>query len=155
MDLVAKILEFSSVSERLKLARGSTRLLHLITRDCTSLWVEIDFSKEERAQRERLCDAMLAGVLTRVSAREVTKYLNLWGCVRIEGSGLSPLRSSRMIERLDLRTDPQHVRWRARFLDESETVAILRTMIPRNLWDVRFLGNHMERPTIQQIIYDF
>lgn len=87
-DILTRILEFSSLSERLRLARCSKSLLDLITKECTALWVTIDLSKELYRKRVRISDAMLAGLLRRVDAHTVTKQLNLEACHNVNGWGL-------------------------------------------------------------------
>jgi len=42
-DVMARVLEYSRLPERLNLARCSTSLLKLITKECCDLWTYIDF----------------------------------------------------------------------------------------------------------------
>ena len=102
VDLMVHILEFVELPERLRLSMCSTKLLKVITTECTPLWVDIVFYSLKHATS--LTDDMLAALLTRVNARNVTKYLDLDGCSKIDGRGLAPLRHSRVLERVDLRT---------------------------------------------------
>jgi hypothetical protein len=102
-DLMVHVLEFVERPERLRLSMCSTILLKLITRECTPLWVSIVFYSLTHATS--LTDDMLAALLTRVNASNVTKYLDLDGCSEIRGVGLvAPLRHLRVFERVDLRT---------------------------------------------------
>jgi len=76
-DVMTRILGFVKLPERLQLARSSSILLKLITKDCTELWTTVDLSSVSEEKRRLLTDPMLAGLLTRVNARDVTRDLNL------------------------------------------------------------------------------
>lgn len=144
-EIMARILEHSLLHERLILARCSTQLLHLITKECTELWVRIDLMplKEWRTQVElekrnaNLTDEMLATLLTRVNAREITRFLSLQSCKRIVGPGLESLRDSRFLEHITL---PSGYRGKERLEDFNEhlVIDILHTMIPHSLCKVNF-----------------
>jgi DUF1365 family protein len=58
-------------------------LLKLITRECTTLWEVIDFHPHDwcpndrtRSQIRSLTDDILAALLTRVNAQDITKYVS-------------------------------------------------------------------------------
>ena len=133
VDLLTRVLEFSELPERLQLARCSAGLLKLITKECTTLWIKIDFCRDRSFHKkaDALTDTMLTALLARVNARDVTKCLSLRFCSKIRGDGLVPLRSSSVLECTDLRTA-------SNTLDMSLTTDILRTMIPHKLFEVKF-----------------
>lgn len=79
-----------------------------------------------------MTDSMLQALLTRVNARQITKFLSIALCGQIQGSGLEPLRGSRILERVVLRTGG------ARF-DEALVMDILRTMLPHKLYEVQLV----------------
>jgi hypothetical protein len=138
-DLMTKILEFVDLQERLQPASCSTTLLKLITRDCTTLWEVIDFHPHapwrpiDRTQsqiRHALTDDMLAALLKRVNAQNMTKYLSIQCCPNIRGGGLLPLRHSSVLERVNLHNTHS--------IRENEVMDILRTTLPFKLFDVMF-----------------
>ena len=108
-----------------------------IYRDCSRAWVVIDFYSEERQHRSRLTDLELSRLLTRVHAKEMTKELDITGCTSIFGSGLSPLRHSRVLDRVFL-TDTGAEQNPTPFL------STLITMLPHALKDVVFSERCME-----------
>lgn len=139
-ELLTKVLEFSTLPERLHVARGNHELLQRVTVECSSLWVKIDFSpfqeqckKQSLGRGESLLDSMLRGLLVRVNARETTTYLSLQGCTEIVGHGLEPMRGSHVLERINLDVGPFH-----QALDEQVILDILRTMLPHKLYHVEF-----------------
>lgn len=142
-ELVTKVLEFALLPERLNLARCNTNLLRLVTRDCTTLWVHIDFypfhndfhHAPSKKRNGSLTDRMLSALLERVNAREVTKSLHIGGCTKIRGAGLEPLRNSRILERINLENG--HHNWMGS-VNEQLIREILRTLLPHNLLDVEF-----------------
>ena len=118
----------------------------LITRECTTLWVHIDFQSFPEGCKDierflwrlyaKLTDEMLASFLTKVNAREVTKSLRLWGCEKVRGAGLEPLRHSHILERIDVGSE----RGTREEMDEALVMDVLRTMIPHKLFHVHFPG---------------
>lgn len=136
-DLMVRVLEFVDLPERLQLSMCSTTILKFITEDCAPLWFEIVFCSLQHAAS--LTDEMLAALLKRVDARNVTKYVDLDGCSEIRGTGLAPLRHSPVLERLDLRTGAGDTEDDNMYhLDETAVVDTLRTMLPYELCDVIF-----------------
>ena len=85
VDLLTRFPEYTCLSKRILLARSSTTLLKLITKDCTALWATIEFVRVPRIEAHALIDNMLAGLLTRVNALEVTKFLSLYDWSREPG----------------------------------------------------------------------
>lgn len=150
-DVMTKVLEFSVIPERLNLARCTTGLLHLITKECTSLWEKLEFYpysdeyymtqlKNESQTRDkwepaRMTDWMLKALLQRVNAKELTKFVCLRHCCSIQGHGLEPLRDSRVLKGIHAQAGifagqvP---------LDEQFVMDLCRTMLPFKLHDVKF-----------------
>ena len=134
LELLTRVLEFSDLPERLQLSRCSKMLLKTITKDCKSLWIEIDFRSVRG--HEHLTDEMLEALLIRVNARDVTKRLCLYQCSSIRnGRGLTPLRHSRVLEQVGLDTGCPIPNIREM---EREVLRILRTVIPHKLFQVSF-----------------
>ena len=90
-DIMMRILNFVELPDRLQLSSSSNIINKLIMQDCSALWVTIDLSPLFYKVQQRLSDDMLAGLLTRVNARNVTKTLILRYCSSIKGQGLNPL----------------------------------------------------------------
>ena len=132
-DIMTNILGFVDLAVRVRLASCSTILRQLVFKDCPALWIKIDFSDVYYSHRLRFTDEMLASLLTRVDARLVTENLSLVDCVKIRGTGLAPLRYSRVLEYIDV-TGCNHQNED----DLAATVRILRTMIPYKLFGVIF-----------------
>ena len=126
-ETLVHILGFLDVPSRLQLARGNQALRRKIYRDCAQAWVE--FKPCTHEFDERFTDLDLSRLLTRVNAREVTKSLDLQSCNRISGSGLMPLRNSRVLERVDLRGT-------AAEQNPTPFLSILNCSIPYKLVDV-------------------
>lgn len=138
VDILTRILEFSFVPDCLNLARCNTSLLKKVTKDCTSLWVDIcfyyDIAQEDKRNRV-MNDEMLAALLTRVDAINVTKSLNLEVCHAIKGHGLEPLRGSRIVERVNLRTG----NYEDDGIDEAVSMEILQSSLSFNLFQVKLV----------------
>ncbi|KAJ1448867.1 hypothetical protein M885DRAFT_623031 [Pelagophyceae sp. CCMP2097] len=66
-------------------------------------WTTISFDADCAA---KLSDAQLAALLRRVSAVEKTRSLSIKGCLSVTGAGLVQLRTSTVLETLDLRVSP-------------------------------------------------
>ena len=103
------------------------------------MWSSIDFCVVDAVFRERLTDLHLSKLLTSVNAREATTNLDLSGCQQIRGSGLAPLRNSRILGTITLldtavKDNPTPVQW------------ILRTMFSYNLFVVRVDGGGRSNP---------
>lgn len=106
-DVLSHVIGFSvgpCVPRILRVARCSKTLYHTVINDCPMLWEEMVFHESNGTAHHRLTDDMLAALLRRVDARRVTKKLDLSGCARLVGTGLEPLRHSRVLESVDLRT---------------------------------------------------
>jgi hypothetical protein len=87
-------------------------------------------SCDEQTVHERLTDVELATLLTRVNALTMLKHLDLWGCKRILGNGLSVLEHSRVIETVGLQQTGADQ-------DPEVALRILRNSIPFKLQKVR------------------
>lgn len=128
--------------ERLKLAMCSTRLLQLITNEFAELWIHIDFLpfKELRLTRvlekrnAQLTDEMFATLLTRVNARETTRFLHMQGCTKIVGPGVEPLCGSRILEHITLPNGRRDEGMEE--LNEALVIDILHSTIPRSFCQV-------------------
>ena len=125
--LLTKVLQLVQLPDRVKLSLCSKSLLATVTKHCPMLWETIDFACLERKQRQKLTNTMLAAILTRVDAREVTTFLSLRGCHSIRGHGLDPLGGSRVLERVNLRA------WN---IEEDIMLDFLRTLLPYELIEV-------------------
>lgn len=69
-----------------------------------ALWRRIDFSNVTSSSR--LTDRLLLAFLRRVNAKETTEFLCLSNCIRLTGRGIGPLRSSKVLRRIDLLFSP-------------------------------------------------
>lgn len=141
LDVMVRILDYMDIPTRLKLARCSLTLQRRVYRDCSQAWVSIRFWELRSPYLKcllRFTDYHLSRLLVRVNARDVTKNLNLMGCCCIRGSGLTPLRNSRVLERVNLYDTGA---------DENPTpiVSILQSMVPFKLVDVILSDECMER----------
>ena len=107
----------------------------------------MNFAFENYRMLKRLSDFQLSRLLIRVSARENTKDLDISGCALIRGSGLTPLRNSRVLEQINLY---------ATGADENPTpfLSTLRTMMPHALVDV-VLSNDLLEPIPLPAVADF
>lgn len=124
VDLLMRMLGFVNIPDQLQLAACSTMLEKLLFEDCTSLWETIDLSFHASwEQQGNLTDSVLANLLVKVNARNLTKSLDIRGCRNIEGRGLKPLRFSRVLEQVRFGC-------LAEFhpLDEHAIVGVLRTI---------------------------
>ena len=65
-------------------------------------WEILDFVDIPKSLASRLTDDDLASILTCIDAKNNLKRLNLTHCFNIIGQGLSPLRGSIVLEKLDL-----------------------------------------------------
>lgn len=140
VDILTRVLEYALLPERLNLATCNTSLLTCITKECSALWVDIHFHPflnywYEPLQKKlsNLTDDMLSALLKRVNAESTTKSLTVWGCVRLLGRGLEPLRHSQVLESVDFRFG-----YHDENMNESFIVDLLRTMLPYKLCQVRF-----------------
>jgi hypothetical protein len=115
---------------------GCSRLCQaLVFRDSPSnRWKEIQFCNGVTPCG--INDNQLASFLTRSNAKENTQVLSLTGCPNIRGSGLEPLRQSRVLEDIDLRvigTVPLNgedgMEYGPTGLDEEYVVNVLTSMI--------------------------
>ena len=65
-------------------------------------WDVLDFEDIEKSLAVRLTDDDLHAVLKCINAHDVLKKLKLTGCINITGCSLEPLRSSTVIQLIDL-----------------------------------------------------
>lgn len=147
-EVMADVLLFLVLSDRVQLASCSKSLQQRVYRDCSKAWEEIIFQIEQWIGCPRLTDLQLSHFLIQVNARNVTKTLDLSYCRSIRGSGLIPLRNSRVLERIHLEGTGA---------DENPTPALelLRSMIPHKLYVVNFALMREERnqAAIQEFLY--
>lgn len=103
-SLMEQICEYIGLRDTWRLTRCNKALERLITRDCTSLWRHIDFSKlSHKIRVDTLTDKMLANVLSKVNSQQyVTTHLILNECYRLDGSGLRPLQHSTSLESVQM-----------------------------------------------------
>ena len=77
-----------------------------------------------------LTDDALAAILQRCNARDTTTFISLRNCTGLRGPGLEPLRSSRVLEEIDLRTERRHLSTPGpASLNNDAVVKILKTML--------------------------
>ncbi|EJK67048.1 hypothetical protein THAOC_11967 [Thalassiosira oceanica] len=69
-------------------------------------WEVLDFGSLDKRLASRLADDDLAAVLLGIAGASSVKRLRLTGCRGITGRGLDPLRSSSVIEQLDISCEP-------------------------------------------------
>ena len=98
--LMVKVLAFSDIPTRTKLALCSLSLQQRVYRDCPQVWTNVDLSTYSD-----MTDLDLSRFLTRINAKQVTKTLDLKTCNQLRGTGLMPIRNSRVLEYIDLRSD--------------------------------------------------
>ena len=67
----------------------------------------IDFGEIEYDFASKLTDDDIAGILLSINAKDTLKVLKLIGCDNISGIGLEPLRSSSVLEQIDLSTSDE------------------------------------------------
>lgn len=137
---MVKVLDYLDIPTKLKLASLNSRMRRRIYQDCSRTWETIDFVRFCRyAVRQRLADADLARLLTDVSARSITKKLNLCHCRLIGGAGLEPLRESRVLETVLLEETHADI--------DSQNLALwhLSNSIQHKLGQVIFSENAMSR----------
>jgi len=73
-----------------------------------SRWDVLDFEAIDKELANRLTDDDVWEILTSINARDVLKRLKLCGCINIEGHGLNPLRSSVVLEQIDISLVGKH-----------------------------------------------
>lgn len=133
-DIIVKILEYAELRATVLLASRSNVMQNIVFQQCESSWVNIDFDGHSAISRPmRLTDTMLASLLVRVNARKITQSLTLFRTEKLRGFGLAPLILSQKLQ--SLRLDPREAN---DAFDTSIVLPILRTMIPYNLFYVRF-----------------
>jgi hypothetical protein len=112
---------------------GDDYVAHLIYNECSYLWRHIDL-----ATFPGITDAQLRSLLERINAESVTQTFLLDKNPKhvITGSGLEPLRHSRVLESIDLR---QCSDWTAGStgLDDELVTDILSTVLPHELKSVK------------------
>lgn len=131
-NLITRILLCVELHERVKAAHASKKMRRQVYKHCSSLWIHLDFSSLPLKIRSRFNDESLARLLKRINAKHVTRTLSLASCDWVDGSGMSPLRHSPVLETVDLRRnslDPLH---------ERRATRELRTMVQHALVQVWF-----------------
>lgn len=136
------ILDFLDLSSLIKLASCSKWLQELIYKGTPALWSSIDFSDTVgdgrfgyARTRTMLLDKDVKRLLDRVNAVSVTKSISLRQCGNFSGQGLEPVRSSEVLESIDLRGTL------AATANSSVVSEILCSMLPFNLTKVVFPSN--------------
>lgn len=138
--------DFLELPDRIRSVSSSKLLQKLIFQECSPLWRDIDFGALEYESKVALTDDALSSLLVRVSAKTVTRSLNLNYCHSIKGTGLKPLSGSKVLEKLSAQQG------HSVSLDQGAVIATLRTMFPFNLFHV-FL-NKTHRPPLP-VFLDF
>lgn len=103
LPAVAHILGYLDVASLVRTAACSQALRQQVYEGSPELWKKLDFGFLDSAGR--LTDVQLDRLLQNCRARERCEILNLNGSVRLTGTGLEPLRGSRVLRELDLRLD--------------------------------------------------
>ena len=95
----------------------------------------------DEALKERFSDLDLSKLLRRIDGREVTTFLCLSGCTAIKGTGLEPLRNSRVLERVSLINTS---------VDENPSIVlwIIRSMFAFKLFVVHLSIDVKENPSV-------
>lgn len=104
-ETLVNMLSFNDIPTKVKLARCNLTLQQRVYRECPQAWESVCFCKFTFYAQDvcrRMTDLQLSILLTRVSAREVTKELDLTRCKLTRGQGLRPLQQSQVLERVDL-----------------------------------------------------
>lgn len=125
-DIISKALD------RLNLAMCSALLLRYIAKERPGMWSIISPSGgvgNILVSSFSITDSMLSSLLVRVNAKSVTSVLNLNGCQSITGTGLEPLRDSRVLEVVKL---PHKV------INKRIVMDIFKTSFPFKLAQVLF-----------------
>jgi hypothetical protein len=125
VETLTHVLKLLDIPSRVKLASCNLTLQQRVYRECFGAWISIDFSLPTHSVR--LGDLDLSRLLTRVNARLVTKDFDLKSCSNVRGTGLAPLRSSRVLETGFLPEYP---------FDPTIIFWTLQTCIPYKLSDV-------------------
>jgi hypothetical protein len=117
-----------------KLAASSDRdLVDFIYTGCTNLWRNLDLQ-----EYPGITDSQVKYLLERINAQSITTsiVLDKTPDTTITGSGLEPLRGSKVLESIDLRQSLSLNRGPASLFDEF-VADILSTMIPHALETVK------------------
>lgn len=140
VEIIACVVKMLDLPCRVKLASCNQTLQQRVYRDCTGAWSWVTFSGLPAAARDRFSDVDLSRLLTRINAREVTVDISLKSCTGINGSGIEPLRHSRVLESICLI---------GTLADDNPTAFLthLRTMIPYKLSLVMMSGTSAENPS--------
>ena len=96
------LMDFMDIPSRVKLARCNTSLQRQVYQECRRAWIEIRFGAMAEVHRDNVTDRDLSILIARVNAREVTRLIGLQNCRKIDGSGLTPLKNSRVLHLVDL-----------------------------------------------------
>ena len=113
------------------IASPSASKLTILSSDA-KLWETLDFGDIDKNLAEKFTDDNIRDILTIINAVNNTKYLKLIGSVRIDGSGLSPLRGSIVLKQLDLSLVGEHERpvlYPEPSISEEAVIPILTSII--------------------------
>lgn len=136
-EILVRILLFLDIPAKVKLARCNLTLQQRVYRDCSDAWTFMQFyTYGYGGPHLHLTDLELSTLFTRINAREVVKQLDLEDCGNIRGSGLAPLRNSRVLERVNVENTKFYP-------NPSVALNILYSSIPYNLSQV-LMDKHCE-----------
>lgn len=132
-ELLLIIFQYIGIDDKKTYVRlaisGDDSLSHFIYTECVYLWRHVDL-----AQYPGITDTQLHSLLERIHAQSVTQTFVLDKNPRnpITGTGLEPLRHSRILESIDLRQSPQSPTCTAgpTGLNDELVADILSTMLP-------------------------
>ena len=147
-DLMLAILQRLDLRALCRLAGCSKLTQRLVYAQAERLWRRIDLGSWPHHPGEgasnylaRLTDEALATILRRCNAHGVTTYISLRHCTGLSGAGLAPLRSSRVLQEIDLRTEDRHLyRPGPASLNNVAVVDVLRTLLHLPTANLHSLG---------------
>ena len=99
-ELLVRVLVCLDIRDVVEFAACNPFFFKRIYQDCPQRWHVMSF--QQVPYRERLTDAHLATLLTRVKAKDILQELHLGGCKEIRGHGLAPIRGSQVLETINL-----------------------------------------------------
>jgi hypothetical protein len=114
--LVSHVIDYLDVASLVQVAGCNSSWHREVYDERPNLWTEIEWIDtkrglsgpdfEDRVRKSpasNMTDSQLAALLKRCKARERCHVLKLTGCLRIQGTGLEPLRGSHVLREIDLR----------------------------------------------------
>mmetsp|Transcript_14738 Transcript_14738/g.21049 ORF Transcript_14738/g.21049 Transcript_14738/m.21049 type:complete len:399 (-) Transcript_14738:116-1312(-) len=111
-DILHKVFEFASIFERTLCTRCNKFFHQFIFVECPDLWECLEFTHRHNSAlaphshsfSSKLTDRHLRILLKNIHANKVVRKLSLIGCTCLKGTGLSPLKGSKVLRHIDLRT---------------------------------------------------